>query len=431
MVLRMFGFCRSPWRRRIGGFLLAIATVAAAIGSTAEAARKRPNAKLEVSDTASAAKNLARPQFDADDQSAADIHGIPNARFWGDSVDAFARALPAQPGPWLALSGGGADGAFGAGLLVGWSGKDRPEFSVVTGVSAGALIAPYAFLGSDHDKTLRDIFTTLTAADIFEHGATGESLLDTWPLRRLIRRHVTPELLAEVAAAHQSGRRLFVVTMNMDAERPVVWNMGAIAESGGESALELFRDVLFASAAIPGVFPPAMIMAEARGRRILEMHADGSLSGPFYVAPEAVLVGTQRFRLPATDLYAVVNTKLVPEFGRVERDTLSILARGIGSALKMAARGEIALARMLAQRQGIGFNLAFVPSDFDGQARGPFDADYMAKLFEAGVAQGRSSAAFQQGPARPDENGQVAASPRDRTTGSGSSGAQEADRVSR
>lgn len=423
----MSAFGRSPWRRWIGGVLLALVAVVAGMGATAEAARKRPNAKVEVSATASAAKSPTRAAFDAADQSVAAIDGISDARFWGDSVEAFARALPAEPGPWLILSGGGADGAFGAGLLVGWSERDRPRFSVVTGVSVGALIAPYAFLGAQYDDRLREVFTTLTAGDIYEHGATGESLLDTWPLRRLIARHVTPELLAAVAAAHESGRRLLVVTMNLDAERPVVWNMGAIAASGHDFALELFRDVLYASAAIPGIFPPGMISVEAGERSIVEMHGDGSLSGPFYVAPEPILVGAGRRRLPATSLYTIVNTKLGPEFSMVERDTLSILARGIAIALKATARGEIALARMLAERNGLDWNLAFVPSNFNGQARGPFDPDYMAKLFEAGAAQGRSASPFQQGPVQPDKAGRVAVSPSDRTTGSGHSETPDPD----
>ena len=178
----------------------------------------------------------SRPDFTADDQAVAIIPGIPDARFWADSEKDFLAALPATPGPWLALSTGGGDGAFGAGLLNGWSesGK-RPEFSVVTGVSTGALMAPYAFVGPAQDPGLKRAYTEYNAGDIFEDVKTPESLVDTWPLKRLIGKEVTPELLAQVAEAHKRGRRLFVATTNLDAQRGVVWNMGAIAAKGDEA----------------------------------------------------------------------------------------------------------------------------------------------------------------------------------------------------
>ena len=153
----------------------------------------------------SSPSNPSRPDFTADDQAAAIIPGIPDARFWADSEKDFLAALPATPGPWLALSTGGGDGAFGAGLLNGWSesGK-RPEFSVVTGVSTGALMAPYAFVGSSQDAGLKRAYTEYNAGDIFEDVKTPESLVDTWPLKRLIAKEVTPELLAQVAEALQA-----------------------------------------------------------------------------------------------------------------------------------------------------------------------------------------------------------------------------------
>ena len=160
--------------------------------------------------------------------AAAAIPGIPDARFWADSTSDFIAALPQQSGPWLALSSGGSDGAFGAGLLAGLSevGK-RPDYAVVTGVSTGALMAPFIFAGSRHDAALRAAYTKVTAADIFEVGNTGESFVDSWPLKELIAKQITPELLADVAAAHKAGRRLFVVTTNLDAERSTTRNSGA------------------------------------------------------------------------------------------------------------------------------------------------------------------------------------------------------------
>ena len=175
-----------------------------------------------------------RENFTLAEQNAAAIADIPDARFFADSDADFLRALPPSPGPWLALSSGGADGAFGAGVLSGLAevGK-RPDFTMVTGVSTGALMAPFVFLGAKYDAQLRDAYTTITAADIFELGGKGESFFDTWPLKDLIAKRVTPELLNDVAAEHRRGRRLFVVTTNLDAERPVAWNMGAIAAKAG------------------------------------------------------------------------------------------------------------------------------------------------------------------------------------------------------
>src|SRR6202046_2034145 len=182
-----------------------------------------------------------RIPFTPADEVAAAIPGMPDARFWADSVSDFNAALPPQPGPWLALSSGGADGAFGAGLLNGLSesGK-RPDYAVVTGVSTGALMAPFIFAGPKYDGALRDAYTKISAADIFEIGGTGESFIDSWPLKDLIAKQITPGLLADIAAAHNSGRRLFVVTTDIDAGRPVVWNMGAIAAHGGDAAAQLF-----------------------------------------------------------------------------------------------------------------------------------------------------------------------------------------------
>ena len=200
-----------------------------------------------------------RPPFTAAEDATAAIPGMPDARFWADSTEDFAKALPEKPGPWLTLSSGGSDGAFGAGLLNGLtaSGK-RPDYAVVTGVSTGALIAPFAFAGPRYDDALRDAFTKITSADVFEIGGTPESFVDTWPLKDLIAKQVTPALIADIAAQYRAGRRLFIVTTNLDSERSMVWNMGAIAAHGGEQAIKLFRTVLLASSSIPGAFPPVL-----------------------------------------------------------------------------------------------------------------------------------------------------------------------------
>jgi hypothetical protein len=334
------------------------------------------------------------PYTSAED-AIATVPGIPEARFWGDSEADFRTALPPQPGPWLVLSSGGSDGAFGAGLLNGLTaaGK-RPDYSVVTGVSTGALIAPFAFAGARYDEALRDAFTKVTAADIYEAGRSGESFVDSWPLRDFIAKEITPELFADIAAAHRSGRRLFIATYNLDAERAAIWNMGAIAAHGGKDALELFRSVLLASAAIPGGFPPVLINVEANGKRFQEMHADGGLGGQFFVAPPPLMDSTSDFRLPATELYVVINTGLERDFKVVERFAPSILTQAVGAAVKVDTRLMLDRALVVAKRSGIPFNVATIPANFNAPSKGPFDPGYMGPLFQTGYEQGKSASPF-------------------------------------
>jgi len=339
----------------------------------------------------------ARPDFTADDQATATIAGVPDARFWADSEQDFLAALPATRGPWLALSTGGGDGAFGAGLLNGWSesGK-RPEFSVVTGVSTGALMAPYAFVGAAQDPGLKRAYTEYNAGDIFEDVKTPESLVDTWPLRRLIAKEVTSELLAQVAEAHKRGRRLFIVTTNLDAQRGVVWNMGAIAAKGDEAALKLFRDVLAASTAIPGLFPPVMIDVEANGKTTQEMHADGGLSGQVFVAPESILNTSSTVKLPASELYLIANNRLTPEFQTTERSLIFVLGHAIAVGVQSMLRMNIDRAYAMAKRQAIPFYLSYPALASDQQGKGAFDPEFMKGLFELGAARGKTGQPFVQ-----------------------------------
>ncbi len=342
-----------------------------------------------------------RAQFSKEDQDAAVIPGIRDARFWADSEAEFLAALGTAKGTWLALSAGGEDAAFAAGLLNGLSesGK-RPEYTVVTGVSSGALLAPFVFLGPARDAELRRDFTTITAADVFEDVKRADSLFDTWPLRDFIAKRITPQLLAEIAVEHRRGRRLFVLTANIDAARPVAWNMGAIAAHGDETALKLFRDVLLASGSVPGVFPPVMIDVEANGRRFQEMHVDGGLGATIFVAPDSLLLNSSSSRLPATQLTIIVNGKLSSEFAVIDRSLPIILGRALTLGVKRGTRAAIAVIAAAAQRSGTDFNLAYVDEGFDVPSRGLFDPEYMQALYEFGARQGRSAEPFLHAPPR-------------------------------
>jgi len=355
-------------------------------------AKKRPPAPKDARNE----QPQARTPFTLEEQEAAVIPGIADARAWGDSETDFRRLLPPASGPWLAISGGGSDGAFGGGVLAGWSqsGK-RPDFAMVTGASIGALIAPFAFLGPAYDEELRKNFTTITAADVFEDRMTRESLFDYWPLKRLIEQRVTAKLLSDIAAEHRRGRRLLVATTNLDAGRRVVWNMGAIAERGDDKALKLFRDVLLASCSIPGFFSPVAIDVEANGKRFQEMHGDGTLTAPFFVMPESAFAASSTARPPVSQLYVIVNAKLSPDFRMPERSMPGVLGRSIDVALTSSLRAEIMLMYVAAQRYGISLRVAHLDPAFNHPSRGPFDGKYMQALFEFGVEHGKKGTAFE------------------------------------
>jgi Patatin-like phospholipase len=192
---------------------------------------------------------------------------------------------------YLALSGGAGDGAFGAGVLVGWTQRqDRPRFEVMTGVSAGALIAPFAFLGPRYDRQLREIWTKydtdeLATPQIFAGLLGAEALADSAPLKSLIARYVDRRMLDRIADEYHAGRVLLVGTTNLDAQRPVIWNMGEIAASRHPYALELFRQVILASVSVPGVFAPVHIKVRAGEQILEEMHVDGGPTRQVFVAP--------------------------------------------------------------------------------------------------------------------------------------------------
>ncbi len=240
----------------------------------------------------------------------AEIPGMKNVRFWGDETPetlvkrmrtATAEEMRAdQPGivgkqhHYLAISGGGQDGAFGAGILTGWTeAGTRPEFTMVTGISTGALSAPFAFLGPDYDKALTEIYTTLSSKDLIEQRAwtviaTGDAAVDTAKLRAIIDHYVDDTMLFRLAEEHRNGRRLFIGTTNLDARRPVIWNITAIAASGAPDAQELIIDVLLASASIPGAFPPVFIQVEQDGMKYDEIHVDGGAVQQAFVYPSTV-----------------------------------------------------------------------------------------------------------------------------------------------
>ncbi len=286
----------------------------------------------------------------------------------------------------LALSGGGANGAFGAGVLAGWSRRgDRPVFDVVTGVSTGALSAPYAFLGQDWDDELERAYTEgrtskLVALDnmalLFQ-----PSLFSAAPLRRLVDENVTPEMLAAIAAEHRKGRRLLVATTDLDREETVIWDMGALAEQGDEDSRTLFKEILVASAAIPGVFPPVLIAARNNGDAVFEMHVDGGVNTPFLAIPEGLLDWTRPGGRNGGEIYVLVNGVL----SQRDQPTLgtfgAVLGRSYDSMTKTALRRDLMLTQSFARRNGLALKVTSIPPEWPSSSL-DFAPQAMKALFE-------------------------------------------------
>jgi predicted acylesterase/phospholipase RssA len=288
----------------------------------------------------------------------------------------------------LALSGGGAGAAFGAGALVGWTrAGNRPQFQIVTGASAGALIAPLAFLGSDWDGELEEAFAGSRTGQLLKSrflGAVfGSSVYRGEPLASLVDSYVTAALIKAVAREAARGRLLLVATTNLDTEQVNVWNMTNIATQGGEPARRLFRDVLIASASIPGAFPPVLIHVEGSGEVFDELHADGGTTTSFFIAPEvAEFLPGPITALSGANLYVIVNGQLGVAPTTTTIGTLNILRRGITAGLNSGVRANLQIASSFARRNALSIEVTDIPSAY--RFRGPLDLQptAMKSLFQ-------------------------------------------------
>ncbi len=349
--------------------------------------------------------------------------GIPNARFFADAhpkaiVDeanlSFEReqtALRAEgksttrlpPVYYLAVSGGGDNGAFGAGLMNGWTALGtRPEFKMVTGVSTGALIAPFAFLGPSYDDALRDVYTTMTPDKVFRvRGLTAalfdDAMADTGPLAQVIEGYADQKMLDAIAREYQRGRLLLIGTTHLDAQRPVIWNIGAIAASGHPGALDLFRKILRASAAIPGLFQPVLFDVEIDGKKYQEMHVDGGAIAQLFLYPPSINISTSGIRRPR-HAYIIRNARLDPDYAASERRTISIAGRAINTMLAASGQNDVLRTYFVTQRDGVDYNLAYIGSDFSAPKAGEFDQAYMRALYAYGFQEGKDGRAWHKLP---------------------------------
>ena len=343
----------------------------------------------------------------------AEVVGMPGVRYYvdfemqafvQDMIESFYREqrfLTGQvqndqlpPANFLAISGGGDKGAFGAGLLCGWTtAGNRPVFKAVTGISTGALIAPFAFLGPKYDYILREVYTKISPKDvlkprsIFTAAFFEDALADNAPLRRLIKRYVTEDILQEISREHERGRLLLIMTTNLDARKSVIWNMGKIAASGHPEALDLFTNIMLASAAIPAAFPPMMFDVEVNGKQYQEMHVDGGAMKQVFLYPPALkarAVSEQAGVFREKNLYLIRNARLDPDWAEVERRTFSIATRAISSLIQTQGIGDLYKIYAETQRDGIDYNLAYIPKSFNVPHKENFGTEYMNKLFQTG-----------------------------------------------
>lgn len=317
-----------------------------------------------------------------------------------DKSDYPTNALGIKIYPVLAVSAGGPKGAYGAGFLKGWSKEgSRPLFKVITGVSSGAIIAICTFLGKDYDDQLEKFFTTMSTKDIMKKNNLfsilfGSSFASPAPLVKKVSDIVDEKVIVRVAEEHRRGRRLFIGTVNLDAQEFVVWDMGALACKSGPGSLQMFRKIILASSAMPMMFPPIYFeVTSATGERYDEMHVDGgSMRQIFYIdrliknmegAAKVFGIDPSKYR---PQIYVLCTNYMSPIRQQVKNNLVAIGLRSLETLQAAAFSGDIYRLYAFAQRRGLDFNLAYIPADFKSHQNPKdfFDKKEMQRLFKRG-----------------------------------------------
>ena len=358
-----------------------------------------------------ACAGISRNPLPGDIHAKATVLGRDDLRYWGDNsrqenqgyslykqtreqFKARYAGVSGREHHYLAVSGGGANGAYGAGALVGWTATGtRPEFAIVTGISTGALIAPFAFLGPEYDNQLKEVYTTLGTDRIFSIRSIfkivgGDGLVDTSPFQQTLETYVNDDVIQAIAAEYRQGRLLLIGTTNLDAGRPVIWNIGRIADSGHPDAPDLIRQVLRASASIPGAFPPVYLKVEANGVEYDEMHVDGGTSAQMFLYPSSIdwkdVMGLLDVK-GTPQAYVIRNSRVHPSYEEVSPRVSKIASRTIDSLIRTQGVGDAYRIYALAERDGVDISLTWIPKDsVEDSSDEPFDPKYMSELFEYG-----------------------------------------------
>src|SRR5262245_16837796 len=358
--------------------------------------------------------------------ASAEVSGYPHdIREWGDSYASYAaerltvfhseRLKAARTDPSiklgalnaLTLSGGGSSGAFGAGILAGWEkAGTRPQFDIVTGISTGSLIAPLAFLGPAYDDELKEAFTTIDDSKIYtKHSLLGAlssgAFTSNTPLAKMLDKYITEDVLDKIARESVKGRRLFIGTTNLDADRAVIWDMGAIAASNQPDRLKLFKQVVLASTSVPGIFPPVELKVTAAGKSYDEMHVDGGTSNEVFLMPAGLTLHAleQAFHTRVkVRLYVIRNGRTTPEPGIVKFTLPDIAEKAVSSLIKTQGIGDLYRLYAISKRDGIDYNYIDIPIDFTVRQKTPFDNHYMRSLYETGYQMGSKGVAWKKAP---------------------------------
>ncbi len=300
--------------------------------------------------------------------------------------------------PALIISGGVSNSAYGVGFLKGWSKEgSRPVFKIVTGVSSGGIVAIFAFLGKDHDDELEELFTSISTKDIVEQKNIflsllfGDSLMSSKPLAKKIEKVFDEKLLAKVAEEHKKGRRLYIGTTDLDAQKFVIWDMGAIASMGSNDSAKMFRKIVLASCALPIIAPPVYFPVKADGKSYVEMHGDGAATvGIFYIyqllenmecASRSCVIDPGEFR---SRLYILCCSNVTPHSQQVEGNLASIASRALDTYGASKMIGETYRIYTFAKEKNWDYNLAYIPDDFRPGQKEMFDKEEMRKLFKRG-----------------------------------------------
>ena len=312
---------------------------------------------------------------------------------------------------YLAISGGGDAGAFGAGVLNGWTfSEKRKSFAIVTGVSTGAIIAPFAFLGPEYDELIKRSYLESSTDTILKQniwtvlsGLIGKSasISDASLFKKKLNELITRELIRKIAIEHQKGRRLFIGTTNIEAQRGVIWDIGEIAMQDNEKSLELIRNIIQASSAIPGIFDPVLINVQIDDNHYTEIHVDGGVTSQLIIYPLKLrksVVDEFRDNNLKRRLFVIRNAKVTGEFNKTLPSVIELTQRSIETLIKYHGVGDLIRIYVSSIRDGIDYNLIYIPDHFSHESKELFDPLLMEALFDLGLTMGKDNNSWLKSP---------------------------------